>query len=122
MLIYDFDAQLFKKISDYDLVITRSGSSAIAELAYLNIPFIAIPFPYAKDNHQYYNAKLYESTGSCWLIQQNNFNNNYFTNLITRLFHEKVEYFNKKENLKKNYNQNTWNNVNKKLLDLINEN
>ncbi len=120
--LFDFDDQLFKKISDFDLAITRSGSSAIAELAYLNIPFIAIPFPFAKDNHQYFNARFYESSDSCWLIEQNNFNNNYFSNLITHLFNEKIEYFNKKENLIKNYNQNTWNNVNKKLLDLIDEN
>ena len=104
------------------LIISRSGASAIAELAYLNIPFIAIPFPFAKDDHQYFNAKFYESFNSCWLIRQDNLDINNFVDLIAHLFTEKKEYFNKKENLEKIYDENTWNNVNKKLLNLINEN
>ena len=120
--LFNFDENLFKNNSDYDLAITRSGASAIAELAYLNIPFIAIPFPYAKDDHQYFNAKFYDSLNSCWLIRQDNFDINNIADLIVGLFAKKNEYFKKKENLEKISNQNTWNNVNKKLLDLINEN
>ncbi len=120
--LFDFDDQLFKKISDYDLAISRSGASAVAELAFLNIPFIAIPFPFAKDDHQYFNAKFYESSNSCWLIRQDNLDINKLVDLIARIFTEKKEYFNKKENLEKIYNENTWNNINKKLLNLINEN
>tara|TARA_B100001250_G_scaffold386050_1_gene382246 strand:- start:152 stop:1228 length:1077 start_codon:yes stop_codon:yes gene_type:complete len=120
--LFDFDDQLFNKISDYDLAISRSGASAIAELAFLNIPFVAIPFPFAKDDHQYFNAKFYESINSCWLIRQDSLNINNFVDLIFNLFTEKKDYFNKKDNLEKIYDENTWNNVNKKLLDLINEN
>ena len=120
--LFSFDNDLYKKINKYDLVITRSGSSTIAEIAYFNVPFIAIPFPFAKDNHQYFNAKFYENSRCNWLIEQHNFDNNYLADLITNLFSEKTEYFEKKHNLQKIYNQNTWNNVNKKLLDLINEN
>jgi len=120
--LFDFDEKLFNNNSDYDLAITRAGASAIAELTFLNIPFIAIPFPHAKDDHQYFNAKFYESANSCWLMRQDNFNINYVADLITQLFTNKNEYFKKKENLEKISNQNTWNNVNKKLLDLINEN
>ena len=119
---FDFDDKLYNNKNDYDLAITRSGASAIAELAYLNIPFIAIPFPYAKYDHQYFNAKFYELANSCWLIRQDNFDINYVEELIVQLFINKNEYFKKKENLEKISNQNTWNNVNKKLLDLINEN
>ena len=120
--LFNFDENLFNNNSDYDIAITRSGASAIAELAYLNIPFISIPFPYAKDDHQYFNAKFYESLNSCWLIRQDNFDINNIADLIVGLFAKKNEYFEKKENLKKISNQNTWNNINKKLLDLFNEN
>tara|TARA_B100001123_G_C15335940_1_gene1032827 strand:+ start:121 stop:1200 length:1080 start_codon:yes stop_codon:yes gene_type:complete len=120
--LFSFDNNLYRKINKFDLVITRSGSSTIAELAYFNVPFIAIPFPFAKDNHQYFNAKFYENASCNWLIEQHNFNINYLADLIINLFSEKTEYFEKKQNLQKIYNQNTWNNVNKKLLDLINEN
>ena len=58
--LFDFDDKLLIKAVNYDLAITRSGASVVSELSYLNISFVAIPFPYAKDNHQYYNADFYK--------------------------------------------------------------
>ena len=116
--LFDFDENLHTKINDIDIAITRSGASAIAELAHLNIPFLAIPFPFAKDNHQFYNAKVYEENNCCWLIKQNDLNSINFINL----FKDKKDHEEKKNNLSKITNQNSWNNVNKKLIDLINEN
>ena len=120
--LFDFDEELFKKIHNYDIAITRSGASVVAELCFLNIPFIAIPFPFAKDNHQYYNAKFYENRNGCWLIKQENFDINKTDNLLLQLFEEKIEYLNKKQSLANIANENTWNNVNKKLLELFDEN
>lgn len=39
-----------------DLVIARAGAMTISEMIYKNVPGILIPYPYAKDNHQNYNA------------------------------------------------------------------
>ena len=116
--LFDFDENLHTKINDIDIAITRSGASAIAELAHLNVPFLAIPFPFARDNHQFYNAKVYEENNCCWLIKQNDLNSIKFINL----FKNKKDHEEKKNNLSKITNQNSWNNVNKKLIDLINEN
>ena len=121
-ILFRFDENLSQNICNYDLAITRSGASSISELSYLNIPFLAIPFPFAKDDHQFFNAKYYETKNGCWLIRQNDFDITRIENLIISIFNEKVDYFNKKENLEKISNQNTWNNVNKKLTGLINEN
>lgn len=40
-----------------DLIISRSGASTVTELEILNKPAILIPFPFATENHQEYNAK-----------------------------------------------------------------
>ncbi len=120
--LFKFDENLSQNIYDFDLAITRSGATSISELSYLNIPFLAIPFPFAKDDHQFFNAKYYQKKNGCWLIRQNDFDLIKIENLIISIFIEKVDYFNKKENLEKISNQNTWNNVNKKLTGLINEN
>ena len=120
--LFDFDENLFDNLSDFDLAITRSGASAISELSHLNIPFIAIPFPFARDNHQYYNAKFYKNRDCCWLFAQSEIDENILSDKIIHIFTEKDEYFKKKEKLEKISNQNTWNIVNKKLLQLINEN
>lgn len=43
-----------------DLVICRSGALTIAELAAVGIASILIPYPFAVDNHQFYNARFLE--------------------------------------------------------------
>ena len=47
-------------IDHIDFAITRSGASTLSELVALRIPFIAVPLPKSKDNHQYFNAKYFE--------------------------------------------------------------
>ena len=43
-----------------DAVISRAGAGAVFELKSLNKPAVLIPYPYATDNHQFYNAKELE--------------------------------------------------------------
>ncbi len=43
-------------IANSDLVITRAGASALAEIEHLNVPSIIIPMALSADNHQYHNA------------------------------------------------------------------
>ena len=119
---FNYDKVLHKKLNTFDIAITRSGASALAELTFFNIPFIAIPFPYAKDNHQFYNAEFYNNKNSCWLVSQNNHCTDKIINIFKEVIENKKDYDIKKENLNKISYQNTWNNINKKLIDLINEN
>ena len=120
--LFNFDDKLLIKAVNYDLAITRAGASTISELGYLNIPFVAIPFPYAKDNHQYYNAEFYEKNKSCWLIMQKDIDENNFTNLMIKIFQDQNEYLSKKNNLIKLTKENTWEKNKSRLIELINEN
>ncbi len=120
--LFDFDDKLLIKAVNYDLAITRSGASTISELSYLNIPFIAIPFPYAKDNHQYYNAEFYEKKKCCWLIKQKDINENNFINLLTNIFENQNEYFLRKNNLIRLTKEDTWEKNKARLNKLLNEN
>lgn len=52
------------------IIIARSGASSLAEIFALKKPSILVPFPYAADNHQYFNAKLFEDAGLSLLIQE----------------------------------------------------
>ena len=120
--LFDFDDKLLSKANNCDLAITRGGASAMSELSYLNIPFVAIPFPYAKDNHQYYNAEFYEKNKSCWLMMQKDIDENNFTDLMIKIFQDQNEYSSKKNNLIKLNKENTWEKNKSKLIELINEN
>jgi UDP-N-acetylglucosamine--N-acetylmuramyl-(pentapeptide) pyrophosphoryl-undecaprenol N-acetylglucosamine transferase len=120
--VFTFDHNLNLLLEHTDLCISRAGASSLAELSILKIPFIAIPLPSSKDNHQYENAKYYSDKGCCWLINQKDFNNQKFEELLIKISAKKDEYLTKKNNLEKLNYQNTWNNVNQKLLEIFNEN
>ena len=52
------------------LVISRSGASTVCELAVIGRPAILIPYPFATDDHQTANAKVFADAGAGWLVQQ----------------------------------------------------
>ena len=119
--ICSFEKDFIKFIQEADLCITRAGASTLAELSVMNTPFVAVPLPTSKDNHQMENANFYKENNSCWIIEQINFEKNIEQFLIDVL-NNKSDYLDKKANLKKLNYQNTWINVNQKILRIINEN
>ncbi len=54
-----------------DIVISRSGALTLAELAAAGKPAILIPYPFAAENHQTYNARLVEKKGAAILVREN---------------------------------------------------
>ena len=120
--VFSFNQNLNLLIDQADLCITRSGASSLAEISLSKKPFIAIPLPSSKDNHQLENANYYKNKGCCWVVDQINFDKKKFENLLLNILSNKDEILIKKKNLEKLNYQNTWNNVNQNLLNIINEN
>tara|TARA_B100001057_G_scaffold364647_1_gene367556 strand:+ start:9291 stop:10355 length:1065 start_codon:yes stop_codon:yes gene_type:complete len=118
---FSFDNDFAQKIQETDLCITRAGASTLAELSVLNVPFIAVPLSTSKDNHQFENAKFYEQKDCCWVLEQYLFDEKIET-FLEYILANKSDYNKKKENLKKLNYQNSWINVNQKILSTINEN
>lgn len=53
-----------------DLVIARAGASTLTEISLAHIPSILVPYPYAADDHQTANARLFADAGAAKLIQE----------------------------------------------------
>jgi UDP-N-acetylglucosamine--N-acetylmuramyl-(pentapeptide) pyrophosphoryl-undecaprenol N-acetylglucosamine transferase len=53
-----------------DVVICRAGALTVAELAAAGVASILVPFPYAVDDHQTYNAKFLSDKGAAILLPQ----------------------------------------------------
>ncbi len=119
--IFSFDKNFENILSETDLCITRAGASTLAELSVLNIPFIAVPLPTSKDNHQFENANFYKKSDSCWIIEQQYFEEK-IEEYLKEIIQKKSDFIKKKENLKKLNFQNTWINVNQKIKKVLNEN
>ncbi|MDB4082061.1 UDP-N-acetylglucosamine--N-acetylmuramyl-(pentapeptide) pyrophosphoryl-undecaprenol N-acetylglucosamine transferase [Candidatus Pelagibacter sp.] len=120
--LFDFNEDISDLMSKANICLTRAGASTLAELVFLNLPFVAIPLPTAKDNHQFENAFFYKEIGCNWILNQNEINNETITNKLVNIIDNKEEYLAKKINMKNFSYQNTWNNINQKIVSLINEN
>jgi len=54
-----------------DLVVSRAGAIALAELALLGKAAILVPLPTAAENHQFHNAQNLERNSAAWLLENN---------------------------------------------------
>jgi len=120
--LFDFNEDISVLMIKNNICLTRAGASTLAELVFLNIPHLAIPLPTAKDNHQFENASFYNQHGCNWILKQNEINDTNLTNELFNIIDNKEEYLNKKINMKNFSYQNTWNNINQKIISTINEN
>ncbi|WP_193210633.1 undecaprenyldiphospho-muramoylpentapeptide beta-N-acetylglucosaminyltransferase [Luteolibacter marinus] len=50
-----------------DAVLSRSGASSMTELAFLGLPSILVPYPYAADDHQTRNGEVFSQAGAAFL-------------------------------------------------------
>ena len=120
--LFDFNQSLENIYIKTDFCITRAGASTLAELVHFNIPFLAIPFPYSKDDHQLYNAKFYKDQNCCWLIEQKDiFKENLFEILSDIIVNQKDIQIKRKAMYEFSLN-NTWENNNKLIIKTIYEN
>lgn len=67
--VYSFIDRMEEAYSSADLAITRSGASAIFELACFSCPMILVPYPFAM-SHQAENAKVFEEAGAAMVIEE----------------------------------------------------
>ena len=120
--IFNFEKNFINLINDADLCITRAGAGSLAEISTMNKPFIAIPLPTAKDNHQMENAKFYEKLGCCWVLDQKDLNKSKLNHILSNIMKNKLDYEEKKTNLKKLNYQSSWNDINQKIKKILYEN
>jgi len=64
----DFISQMEYAYAAADVVISRAGAMAIAELSVLKKPVIFVPFPFAAEDHQTVNAKTLEAKNAGIMI------------------------------------------------------
>ncbi len=52
------------------LVVSRAGAGTLTELALCGLPSVLIPFPFAAEDHQTFNARVFASAGAARLYPQ----------------------------------------------------
>ena len=67
-----------------DLVVSRSGATTVAELAVCGKRAVLIPFPFAADNHQEYNARALAALGAAEVLVQQDLHPELLSRLIKK--------------------------------------
>ena len=75
-----------------DLAVFRAGAVGMSELAARGIPSILVPYPYATDNHQEHNARIFERENAAVLVRDGELTGENLSSLICILLkdHERL--------------------------------
>lgn len=87
---YDNMAGLLQRA---DLAVSRAGSGTLTELAITKTPAILIPYPFAAEDHQSFNAEVFVEAGAAYCYQQKELTNEKLIDLVLDLLKnpEKLE-------------------------------
>lgn len=72
-----------------DLVVCRSGAMTITEISNVGKPAIFIPFPFATENHQEYNAKVLEKVDAAKIILDKNLTADLLNDMIENMIKDR---------------------------------
>lgn len=73
-IVRPFYNQMAGLLRRADLAISRAGAGTLTELAISQTPSILIPYPYAAEDHQTYNAAIFAAAGASQVFQQADLN------------------------------------------------
>lgn len=82
VMLREYINDMYRCMSAADLVICRAGASTISELQVMGKASILIPYPYAAENHQYYNAKDLADNNAAILIEEKDLTGEKLTALV----------------------------------------
>ncbi|GAA5484449.1 undecaprenyldiphospho-muramoylpentapeptide beta-N-acetylglucosaminyltransferase [Haloferula sargassicola] len=68
-----------------DAVVARSGASSLTELAEIGLPSLLVPFPYAAEDHQTVNARVFAEAGAAYLHQESELDAEKVAGLVSRM-------------------------------------
>jgi UDP-N-acetylglucosamine--N-acetylmuramyl-(pentapeptide) pyrophosphoryl-undecaprenol N-acetylglucosamine transferase len=111
----EMDSEVQKKVKVYgfvtseladiyaasDLVISRSGSNVLFELAALGKPSIFIPFDAAAGGHQFQNARVFSRSGAGFIMPQSDLNGKKLLRQVTYLLKNEKEMASLSEGIRK---------------------
>ena len=102
-----------------DLVVCRSGAMTITEVSVVGKPAIFIPFPFATENHQEYNARVLEKVGAAKIILDKDINSELLGNTINKIIKNKKSLEEMGKNAEKVAIPNVEENIYKEIKEVI---
>jgi len=67
-VVQAFSTEMEHFYSLADVVISRSGAASLTELSHYGLPSVLIPYPAAADDHQSFNARIFQEAGAARIL------------------------------------------------------
>jgi len=77
--------QMGEQYKKAHFIISRAGASSVVETALVGRPALFVPYPYAKDDHQSFNAQQVINVEGGWMMQEKEFTSKALAILLSEL-------------------------------------
>ena len=88
-IIKNFFDDIYDQLDKADLIISRCGSSTLAEIELYNKFSLLFPLPCATNNHQYFNALEFKKNNQCLICDEREFNSSKISKEIEKIVFKK---------------------------------
>lgn len=68
--IHDYSHNIVRMMLASDLAVCRAGAVGLAEMTAIALPGILVPNKKSANNHQVYNADVFEKAGACLVVEE----------------------------------------------------
>ena len=65
-----------------DFAIARSGAASLSELAFFALPSLLIPYPFAADDHQTFNAQIFTRSGAALALKESETTGDFLAKIV----------------------------------------
>ena len=86
--IIDYLNHMEYALSAADLIISRAGATALAEITSCGLPAILIPFAAAAENHQLFNAETLSQKNAAVIIKESELDENILLNKVKKIIED----------------------------------
>jgi len=83
-----FHEKMEEAYSAADLLVSRAGASSLNEISFFGLPSVLVPYPFAADNHQEANAKIFQRKGAAEIMLESESTAEQFGRLISNLLED----------------------------------
>lgn len=91
LVIQPYFEDMAAPLSVADIVISRAGSLSISELNLCGLPSILVPYPFAAQDHQRFNARAMEKAGAALYLEDSECDSDKLFGIINGLISDESE-------------------------------
>lgn len=85
LIIKPYFADMISVMKAADIIVSRAGSLSLSEIAASSAAPILVPYPYAAQDHQRYNARSFANNNACIYLEDKEMDSNALLNAILDL-------------------------------------